>query len=145
MAQMKYLATLFSSILLVGCGPDWSGKFVGTISQMGKCNDGSSVPTSNSAISMTLQDDGDTVTWEASCGATAIADLDDDIANVRQYSCPAQTQPDGTTMAVTVTDGKLMLDDDVMHVDFDMFFSLSGTTTGTCDVVVEGSLDRLSE
>jgi hypothetical protein len=142
---MKYLVILISSISLVGCGPDWSGKFEGKLSQTGTCSDGSSVPASSSAISLTLKDDGDSVTWEAACGATAIADVDGDIANVRQYSCPAQTQTNGTTIATTVTDGKLTLNDNVLQAEFDISLSLSGTTTGTCDVVAEGSLNRLAE
>ena len=142
---MKYFVILISSILLAGCGPDWSGKFEGKLSQTGTCSDGSSVPASSTAVSLTLQDDGDTVTWEASCGATAIADVNDDVASVRQYSCPAQTGTDGTTIATTVTDGKLTLNDNVLEVEFDLFLSLSGTITATCDVVAEGSLNRLAE
>lgn len=142
---MKCLVILISSICLAGCGPDWSGKFEGKLSQTGTCSDGSSVPASTTAVSLTLKDDGDTVTWEAPCGATAIANVDGDVANVRQYSCPAQTQTDGTTIATTVTDGKLTLNDNILEVEFDLSLSLSGTITGTCDVVAEGSLNRLAE
>lgn len=140
-----YSLVLLSTISLMGCGPDWSGKFDGKLSQTGTCSDGSSVPKTTTAVTLTLQDNGDTITWEASCGATAIADVDGDIANVRQYSCPAQTQADGTTIATTVNDGKLTLNDNVLNAEFNISLSLSGTITGTCDVVADGTFDRLAE
>jgi hypothetical protein len=142
---MKYLVILMSSMCLVGCGADWNGTYVGTLSQSGTCSDGSTASNLESSVTVTLKDEGDTVTWEAACGATVIADIDDDAANVRQVSCPAETLTDGTTRSTTIESGTLELDDSVVRMELELFVTLSGTLNGTCNLTAEGSLNRLEE
>ncbi|MBK9260267.1 MAG: hypothetical protein IPM54_10570 [Polyangiaceae bacterium] len=137
---------LISSILPGGLRTGLEPENWRKLSQTGTCSDGSSVPASTTAVSLTLKDDGDTVTWEAPCGATAITPA----SMAMLPTCVSivvrrKTQTDGTTIATTVTDGKLTLNDNILEVEFDLSLSLSGTITGTCDVVAEGSLNRLAE
>lgn len=134
----------------MGCAPDWSGTFVGTLSSTGFCSDGSSVPPSSDAVQVTLTDDGDTVTWESNCGATFIADInDDDQANVRQTSCPATTNADGVTSSFTVEDGTLTLNNNTLQMEINFIVTvsgtISGTMSGTCSVTSNGTLKRLEE
>ncbi|UQA56472.1 hypothetical protein [Polyangium aurulentum] len=141
---MRNIATLILASGLVACGADWNGSYVGTLSTTGTCSDGSEVTPSKSSVNLTLRDDGDTVTWEPDCGATAIADIDGDVANLRQYSCPAETN-NGTTAAITVNGGTLTLNDNSLRMDLDGEISLSGAVTGTCDLTIQGTLSRLED
>lgn len=143
---MKHLSLLFVCLSLIGCAPDWNGTFVGPLSSAGFCSDGSSVPESNDVIQITLTNEGDTVNWESSCGATFIADINnDDEANLRQTSCPATTNADGVTTAFTVEDGTLTLNDNTLQMEINFFVTVSGTVTGTCSVTSDGTLKRLEE
>lgn len=143
---MKAYIIPISAVFLVACGsPDWSGTFVGRLTASGACSDGSTVPATDNAVQLTLRDDGDTVSWSAACGATAIADVDEERAEVRQYSCPAEILSDGTTRNTTISGGTLELDGDTLRMDVDSVVSLSGTLTATCNVALKGSLSRLAE
>lgn len=142
---MKYLTILVSSMCLMGCGPNWNGTFVGTLSQSGTCSDGSTLPNTESAVQVTLQDDGDTVTWESACGATLIADINGDRANIRQSSCPSETLTDGTVRSSTVESGTLELNDNTLRMEVELLITLSGTITGACELTGDGTLNRLED
>lgn len=129
----------------MGCGPNWNGTFIGTVSQEGTCSDGSSAQDIESAVKVTLRDEGDTVTWEGSCGSTFIADISGDSAILRESTCPSTTLNDGTTRSTTVEGGTLDLNDNVLRMELDFFITLSGTITATCSLTAEGSLNRLEE
>jgi hypothetical protein len=143
---MKYITILVSSMCLMGCGPEWNGTFVGKLTQSGTCSDGSPVPDIVSAVQVTLVDNGDSVTWEAGCGATVIADLNgNDSADVRQASCPAKTDADGITSSITIEGGTLELNDNTLRMELETFLTLSGTVSGTCELTADGTLNRLEE
>lgn len=143
---MKYLTLLAASMCLMGCGPQWNGTFVGTLSLDGTCSDGSTIPSDDDAGQVALKDAGDTVSWEAGCGATVIADINgNDSANVRQASCPAETGADGITRSFTIEGGTLELNDNTLRMELEMILTISGAVSGTCDATLEGSLNRLEE
>ena len=143
---MRNTSLVFVCLGLMGCGPEWNGTFVGTLSSTGFCSDGSSVPPSSDAVQVTLADNGDSVTWESNCGATFIADInDDDQANLRQTSCPATTNADGVTTSFTVEDGTLTLNDNTLQMEINFFVTVSGTISATCSVSSDGTLKRLEE
>ena len=141
---MKTLATSILALGLVACGADWNGTFAGDLSQTGDCSDGSSVPETEDPIELTLDDNGDTVAWDAACGATVIADVDGDVARVRQASCPAETV-NGTTRNLTINSGTLRLTDTSLRLELALTTTLSGALTGTCELKAEGTLARLAE
>ncbi|MDI1431747.1 hypothetical protein [Polyangium sorediatum] len=141
---MKELSISVLALCLVACGPDWNGTFVGDLSQSGDCSDGSSVPETEETLELTLYDNGDTVAWDAACGATVIADVEGDTARVRQTSCPAETV-NGTTRSLTIQDGTLTLTDTSLRVELALTATLSGALTGTCELTAEGRLARLAE
>ncbi|TKD13297.1 hypothetical protein [Polyangium fumosum] len=141
---MKTLATSILALCLVACGPDWNGTFVGDLSQSGHCSDGSSVPETEETLELTLYDNGDTVAWDAACGATVIADVEGDVAQVRQASCPAETI-DGTTRSLTIKSGTLTLTDTSLRVKLELTATLSGALTATCALNAEGRLARLED
>lgn len=142
---MKHLSLLFVCLGLIGCAPEWNGTFVGTLNTTGFCSDGSSVPESSTAAQVTLVDNGDTVSWEAACGATLIADINNDQADVRQASCPATTDTNGVTSSTTVKDGTLTLNDNSLEMDLELSLILSGALTGSCSLTGNGTLKRLEE
>ncbi|MDI1443358.1 hypothetical protein [Polyangium sp. 6x1] len=141
---MKQLGCSVLVLCLVACAPDWNGTYVGELSQSGDCSDGSSVPETEEDVTLTLRDDGDTVTWEAACGATVVAEVDGDVARVRQTTCPAETV-NGTTRSSTINDGTLTLNDTSLRMELDLTVTVSGAVTGTCEITAQGRLARLEE
>ncbi|MDI3285975.1 hypothetical protein [Polyangium sp. 15x6] len=141
---MKQIVCSVFALCLVACGPDWNGTFAGELSQSGDCSDGSSVPVTEADIELTLYDNGDTVSWDAACGTTVIADVDGEVARLRQSSCPAETV-NGTTQSTTIEGGTLRLSDTALRVELDLTVTLAGATTATCDLTAEGTLERLSQ
>ena len=95
----------------------------------------------DAADEITLRDEGDTVSWEAACGATFVAEVDGEAARVRKTSCPAETI-DGTTRNLTIEDGKLTLGDTTLRMELEARIALSGAVTGTCDLTIQGTLSR---
>lgn len=142
---MKHLSLLFVGLGLLGCGPEWNGTFVGTGETNGVCSDGSSVNNVDNSFKLTLTDDGDTVTWQAPCGATVIADIRDDQANVRQASCPATTDANGITSSTTIEDGTLTLNDNSLRIELELSVVVSGAISATCSLTTDGTLDRIEE
>jgi hypothetical protein len=143
---MKNLTILLTSMCFLGCSPEWNGTFTGELTLDGTCSDGSIIPTESEAAQVTLEDAGDTVSWEAGCGATVIADIrSDELADVRQASCPAVMGTDGITRAFTIEGGTLDLNDNTLRMELEMTLTVSGAVNGTCDATFEGSLRRLEE
>lgn len=142
---MRYLTIFVSSACLVGCGPDWNGTFVGPLELSGTCSDGSIVPTDDDIAQFTFEHDGNSVSWEAKCGATVLATVNDDSAKVRQASCPATTDANGLTASLTIEGGTLELVDNTMRMELELFFAFSGAASATCDATLEGTLNRLEE
>ncbi|MRG94943.1 hypothetical protein [Polyangium spumosum] len=134
------------ALSLVACAPDWDGTYAGEIKQSGFCNDGSSVPETEADVEFTVlhETETDTLSWDAACGATVLADLEGDVAKVRQASCPAETS-NGTTRSSTIEGGTLTFSDTTMRMELDISVTLSGAITGTCNVTAEGLLVRIGD
>jgi hypothetical protein len=145
-AGMKNLTILLASMCFMGCSPDWNGTFVGSLTLDGTCSDGSTIPTDSEAAQFTLEDKGDSVSWEAGCGATVIADIrNDTTADVRQASCPSETDANGITRSFTIEGGTLDLNENNLRMELDMSIVVSGAVNGTCDATLSGTMKRLEE
>jgi len=130
----------------MGCSPDWNGTFVGALTLDGTCSDGSTIPTDSEAAQVTLKDAGDSVSWEAGCGATVIADIrNETTADVRQATCPPKTDANGVTTSTTIEGGTLDLNDNDIRMELELSIVLSGGLTGSCDATLSGTMNRLEE
>lgn len=145
---MNRFAIPMLALGLVACAPDWDGTYAGEIKQSGFCNDGSSVPETESDVEFTVlhETETDTLSWTAACGATVLADLEleGDVAKVRRASCPAETS-NGTTTSTTIEGGTLTFGNATMRMELDISVTLSGAITGTCNVTAEGTLIRIGD
>jgi hypothetical protein len=143
---MKNITILLASMVFMGCSPEWNGTFVGELTLDGTCSDGSTIPSDSEAAQVTLKDSGDSVSWEAGCGATVIADIrNDTTADVRQASCPSDTDANGITRSFTIEGGTLDLNDNTLRMDLEMSITVSGALTGTCDATLSGTMKRVEE
>ncbi|MDI1476939.1 hypothetical protein [Polyangium sp. y55x31] len=140
---MNRFATAAIALSLVACSADWSGTYVGALSQNGTCPDGSALPEKKTVAEWTLHDDGDTLTWSDVCDTTSIADADGDVATVRPFNCPSETI-DGTLQSVTVKGGTLTLGATSLLVKLNGTLSREGLV-GSCDMTIEGELTRMAE
>lgn len=143
---MKNITIFLASMGVMGCSPEWNGTFVGALTLDGTCSDGSTIPSDPDAAQITLKDEGDSVSWEAGCGATVIADIrNDTTADVRQASCPAETDGNGITRSFTIEGGTLDLNENNLRMELEMSITVSGAVSGTCDATLSGTMKRLEE
>jgi hypothetical protein len=146
-------ASLFA-LLLAGCGAPavsagvdasspWVGTWTGSTTTTGSCDDGSAVPTETAPISLTLAANGTTLTWMASCGATALAAVSGNAAVISQYSCPAR-RVNGNTLSFTATGGTLVLNGSALQLSLQARVVVSGALSGRCTTSSTGTLTRTS-
>lgn len=130
----------------MGCSPEWNGTFVGSLTLDGACSDGSTFPGEPEAGQVTLKDSGDSVSWEAGCGATVIADFRNEMtADVRQATCPSKTDANGITSSMTIEGGTLELNDNTLDLELETFITISGAISATCNATISGTMKRLEE
>ncbi len=122
-------------------GVAWAGTYEGPLTSTGTCSDGSPYPSSPTNSRLSFTQSGTILSWTASCGATAIADVSGNTATIRQYSCPSQMSG-SNTVQFTVSTGVLTLTGNSLAVNISARAALSGATTGSCNISVTGTLAR---
>lgn len=119
----------------------WAGTYTGPLTSSGTCSDGSPFPSTPESSSLTITQSGSTISWMASCGATAVADVSGNTATIRQYSCPSQMSG-SNTVQFTVTGGVLTLSGNSLSANIVARATIAGATTGSCNISVTGTLAR---
>lgn len=141
---MAWRVVGFAVVVLSGCGPDWSGIYVGPLGVSIGCDDGSTSSIPPDVVTWFLDDAGDAITATPSggaCGSFTLAP-DGDTARFQRKTCPVWVADDGIRWLETIAGGTLRHHGDSVSVSIlvEAIATRDGDHLGTCDQAVTGTL-----
>lgn len=135
---MTKLSLVAVIVMLVGCGPDFSGSYNGLLAQAGSCSDGSS-GTSSDTVTWTLSEEG-RATFTGACSPIETT-ARGNVLTMQGKTC-TPTSDAGVTYTLTITDGTATLNGDVLAVAMHNILNWNGAASGHCNITWSGNLTR---
>jgi hypothetical protein len=127
-------------LLLAACGPaDFSGHWVGTVTDNAPCTDGSSLQfTKATDYAVTQKGALLTLSGNDICGVWQ-ASAQGGIANVMTHVCPSFVS-NGFLITQTLTGGTLTIRGSTLDENISTSFTFSGPSSGSCTGSITGTL-----
>lgn len=136
------LAIAILTIFAAGCGwPSFTGTYEGPFLTKATC--GTEELAFSAETTLTIEDNGLTLTMSTSDCSGLTADIEGHKATLREKTCPATTSENGVTTTVTYTGGTLTLVEDSLAIDFTANVRLEANgNSQTCAGRVTGTLTQ---
>lgn len=133
------------ALAFAACGPDFTGRWVGSLNEMGSCSDGSGIPSSSYPIDWSISEQGSklSVITTGTCGSFTATQQGSSAAFDRK-DCPIRNDlTTGVTTQMHLTGGTLNLNEATMSVTVLSTYDVrTPSAAGTCSATATGLLAK---